>query len=409
MRKYFLSVVITLALAVASLAQTQNYGSGTFIASTQYQTGAFIVVNGQLWECNTNHTSAATFSADLTNWTAVDADTWTNGASYPTGAVVLYGGAFYLNATGANTGNPATDTTDWTAIASVATGLTQTISQTGIGSSPFAIGSPLCYTAGAYAVASQTCSNVIGIISTINSANSVTITTLGQISGLAGLTPGSAYYLGSGGLASGTYTSGITATGSAGQTCTLTAFNNGNSGGTATVALTGTNAIAASTPLVITAAGTGNTAASTSATAGSGTATCSGTAVVSTTLSAVTSTAPVTGVIEQVYTATSATTAVVNPFANQAVASQYMHGSVSASITTGITGVGYAIPFNTLDQSAGSQVSLNTTTGTITIQPGGQYALRGSPQCVLLYIINPSPVAACDGQFDCAPANYDRN
>ncbi len=86
------------------------------------------------------------------------------------------------------------------------------------------------------------------------------------------------------GLLSGTYTSGITATGSATQTCNLTLFNNGNVGGTATVALTGTNAIAGGTALVITAAGAGNTSASTSATVGNGTATCTGPATVTTLL-----------------------------------------------------------------------------------------------------------------------------
>jgi hypothetical protein len=80
-------------------------------------------------------------------------------------------------------------------------------------------------------------------------------------------------------ITSGTYTSGITATGSATQTCNL-AFSNGfGSGGTATVALTGTNTIAGGTALVITAGGYyGN--APTQATVTNGTATCSGTATV---------------------------------------------------------------------------------------------------------------------------------
>jgi hypothetical protein len=86
---------------------------------------------------------------------------------------------------------------------------------------------------------------------------------------------------------SGTYTSGVTATGSTGQTCTLTATG----GLIATVALTGTNTIAGSSPLVITgpypgANGGSYAAASgpTSATATNGTATCSGTATIATTL-----------------------------------------------------------------------------------------------------------------------------
>lgn len=87
------------------------------------------------------------------------------------------------------------------------------------------------------------------------------------------------------GVLSGTYTSGITATGSSTQTCKLTFSNNGIVNGTATVALTGTNTIAGSTALVILTSGYGATAAPTTATVSSGTATCSGTATVSTTIS----------------------------------------------------------------------------------------------------------------------------
>lgn len=86
-------------------------------------------------------------------------------------------------------------------------------------------------------------------------------------------------------LVGGTYLSGITATGSAGQTCTLSHFN-GSATATATVALTGTDAIAAGAPLFVTGSGTGATEASTTATAKSGTAACSGTAAVATTLGA---------------------------------------------------------------------------------------------------------------------------
>lgn len=85
------------------------------------------------------------------------------------------------------------------------------------------------------------------------------------------------------GVASGTYTSGITPVGTVGQTCTLTAFNNGSTA-TATVALTGTNVIAGGTTLVITARGASATAAPTAATAGNGTATCTGTATIATVL-----------------------------------------------------------------------------------------------------------------------------
>jgi hypothetical protein len=80
-------------------------------------------------------------------------------------------------------------------------------------------------------------------------------------------------------------TSGITAVGTTGQTCNLTAFNGaGGTGATATVALTGLNAIAGGTALVVTNTGTGYTAVSTSATVGNGTATCSGPATIATSL-----------------------------------------------------------------------------------------------------------------------------
>jgi hypothetical protein len=88
------------------------------------------------------------------------------------------------------------------------------------------------------------------------------------------------------GVVSGTYTSGGTITGSTSQTCNVTFSNNGIVGGTATVALTGTNTIAGSTALTVVAAGYGATAAPTTATLTSGTASCSGTATVATVISA---------------------------------------------------------------------------------------------------------------------------
>lgn len=87
-------------------------------------------------------------------------------------------------------------------------------------------------------------------------------------------------------LYSGSYTSGITATGTTNQTCALSSFNNGGSGATATVALSSSNTVSAGTPIVVTAIGSGFTSAPTSATAGNGTATCSGTATVATIIAA---------------------------------------------------------------------------------------------------------------------------
>ena len=87
-------------------------------------------------------------------------------------------------------------------------------------------------------------------------------------------------------LYSGSYTSGATVTGSSGQTCAISSFNGGGTGATASIALTGTNAIVGGTGFTVTAMGSGYTSAPTSATLGNGTATCSGTIVVSTLLQA---------------------------------------------------------------------------------------------------------------------------
>lgn len=83
------------------------------------------------------------------------------------------------------------------------------------------------------------------------------------------------------GLASGTYTSGITTTGTTGQTCVLLGFNDSGVQIIATVALTSTNTIAATTALVVVLAGSGLTTGPTTATAYPGTAAaCSGTATI---------------------------------------------------------------------------------------------------------------------------------
>jgi hypothetical protein len=89
-------------------------------------------------------------------------------------------------------------------------------------------------------------------------------------------------YMGALYVTGGSYSSGIAATGSQFQTCTLTITGGGGSGATATVALTGSNAIAASAPLIITANGSGFTSAPTAATVSNGSATCSGTATIAT-------------------------------------------------------------------------------------------------------------------------------
>jgi len=78
------------------------------------------------------------------------------------------------------------------------------------------------------------------------------------------------------------YTSGITATGSTGQTCLLDSFNGGGTGASAFIELTGTNTIASGQVIYVTQPGA-HYGAITSATASSGTATCSGTATLTST------------------------------------------------------------------------------------------------------------------------------
>jgi len=82
------------------------------------------------------------------------------------------------------------------------------------------------------------------------------------------------------GIASGMYESGGTISGTTGQTCALGSFNGGGSGATGTVALTGSNTIAAGTAIIITATGSGYYAAPSTATLSNGSATCSGTATI---------------------------------------------------------------------------------------------------------------------------------
>lgn len=90
------------------------------------------------------------------------------------------------------------------------------------------------------------------------------------------------YVTGSESIQTGTYQSGGSITGTAGQTITL--FINGGSGATATATLTSTNAILAGSALVINTGGSAFTGPATTATCGSGTASCSGTVTITTTV-----------------------------------------------------------------------------------------------------------------------------
>ena len=86
-------------------------------------------------------------------------------------------------------------------------------------------------------------------------------------------------------LSTGSYTSGGSGSGSPGQTCILSAFNGGGSGATGIIYIGGSSVLpSGSGGITFTNLGSGYTSAPTSATLSSGSATCSGTATISTTL-----------------------------------------------------------------------------------------------------------------------------
>ncbi len=128
-----------------------------------------------------------------------------------------------------------------------------------------------------------------------------------------------------------TYVSGGTITGSKGQTCDLSSFN-GVVGAAGTVALTGTNAIAGGTQLTITAPGHGATGAPTTATLSNGTATCSGTAVVSTQITSGVFTAEVPGATT-VFASVSGVNSVGAPYLTCPVQSIVVHDASSSNTT----------------------------------------------------------------------------
>ena len=132
-----------------------------------------------------------------------------------------------------------------------------------------------------------------------------------------------------------TYVSGGTVTGSKGQTCDLTDFN-GVIGATATVQLTGKNAIAAGTQLTVTAQGYGATAPPTSATLSNGSATCSGTVAVQTALTSGVMTAQSPG-ITSLFASVSGVNSVGAPYETCRVASVLIHSSSGSGTSFSLT------------------------------------------------------------------------
>ncbi len=135
-------------------------------------------------------------------------------------------------------------------------------------------------------------------------------------------------------IISAAYQSGGSITGTAGETCNLTSFNNSSGGATATVALTGTNTIAAATSLVMTATGTASSAPTT-ATLSNGTANCSGTANITSVLG------PIFGTAGQTCTL-----------------SYFNNGSTGAAATVALTGANAIQSGTALNITAGG---LNAT------------------------------------------------
>ena len=162
-------------------------------------------------------------------------------------------------------------------------------------------------------------------------------------------------------IASGTYVSGGTISGSEGQTCNLANFNNGSTGATATVTLTGTNSIAGGTALSITAGGLNATAPPTSAQLSSGTATCSGTAQVSTVMTPIPTCESSIGTMN--FTVGTASVASINSTTNQITAEQPGTTAITASIAQSGSSAGY---FSTCPPASISVTLANgATSGTV--------------------------------------------
>jgi hypothetical protein len=165
------------------------------------------------------------------------------------------------------------------------------------------------------------------------------------------------------------YHSGGTISGSAGQTCLITAFSGGGSGATATLVLTGTNAIADNTQGVPTGIGSGYSGAGsmTSATLSSGTATCSGTA----TVSVDTYVAPITATLTVINstTATMNTPAVTTQAATNALIATDDSAAINSAITAAYNAGGGEVYFPHGRYLALSQIALPNDGATLPAQP----------------------------------------
>jgi hypothetical protein len=144
-------------------------------------------------------------------------------------------------------------------------------------------------------------------------------------------------------IASGSYVSGGSITGTSGQTCTLSDFNKGSSGATATVALTGANTIASGTTLSITAGGTDATAAPTTARLSDGTAVCSGTATVTTVMTQVPNCTSAVGTLTYAVVTSNIATILTNTTSNTVTIAANQPGTtiITASLAGSGSSAGY--------------------------------------------------------------------
>jgi hypothetical protein len=186
---------------------------------------------------------------------------------------------------------------------------------------------------------------------------------------------------------SATVTSTVTSgsiTGSAGQSCNLSLFNNGSSGSTATAALTGTNSIAAGSPLVVSAGGSGATAPPTTAQLSNGTAVCSGTISVATTLTPVPDCTSSVGVLYYNVSNPSVASLTSNTATNQAIITAALPGTTP--ITASLSGSGSSAGFFSTcpPKSINLTLANGETVGTIT---------RGVTQNLVTTVIDTNNVA----------------
>jgi hypothetical protein len=191
------------------------------------------------------------------------------------------------------------------------------------------------------------------------------------------------------------YASGGSIAGTAGQTCTLSSFNNGSTGATATVALTSANTIAGGTPLTMTAGGTGATSAPTTATLSSGTATCSGTANVTSLLGPIAGAAGQTCSLSNFNNGSTGATATVTLTS----ANQVANGTPLAIVAGGL---GATAPPTTATLSNGTATCSGTATVVSTMTP--------VPTCTnaigtLSYTVGNSAIATINSETNQITAN----